>query len=415
MTPLEALTQRSHEPRPLDDIKAQLTRLGNPDRAFRTIQVAGTNGKGSVSSMLASILQACGLGVGLFTSPALTDIRERVRFNGEMISKHDLSRFAELVLSAERRTARFSGFDRLTLLAALYFADKRADAAVFECGLGGRLDPTTALKRHCTVLTRVALDHTELLGETILEIAEEKACVLQNNVPAVVAPQEEAAMNIINAKAQEVSAPVFQVLPENIELIESGLWGQTFSLAFEGHNFESLSIPFIGGHQLENAALAVGAAYVFHPPEEDALRSGLEGARWPCRFECFPATEERPLVVLDGAHNPNGAKALAESVQAVLAAPPALFFAAREGKDAKSMLETLAPAVSRVLLAEAGEGYIAAETLAAYCAVLELDCELLTENTLQAALEKCGGEALVCAGSLYFVGKLREELIGIVP
>ncbi len=410
MTPLEALTQRSLEPRPLTDIQAQLARLGNPDRAFRTVQIAGTNGKGSVSAMLASIFQACGLKVGLFTSPALTDIRERVRFCDEMISKSDLVRLAERVLGEEKRYSKFSGFDRLTLIAALYFAEKAADVAVFECGLGGRLDPTTALKRHCTVLTRVAFDHTEILGDTIESIAYEKACILQTNVPAVVAPQENAAWEAIKAKAQEISAPVFQVLPEDIGPIDAGLWGQTFSFSFEGHNFESLRIPFIGGHQLENAALAVRTAYIFYPPDESALRRGLEEAKWPCRFECFPATENRPLVVLDGAHNPNGAKALAESVQAVLPSPPALFFAAREGKDAKTMLEALAPAVSRVLLAN-GEGYISAETLAGFCAGLELSCELLSENTLQAALAKCESETLVCAGSLYFVGRLREELV----
>ncbi len=217
-------------------------------------------------------------------------------------------------------------------------------------------------------------------------------------------------LKVIQERALEISAPVFQVSLENIELFAFDLNGQSFSLSIEGHNFESLRIPLLGGHQLENAALAVRTAYIFYPPDEGALRSGLEEAKWPCRFECFPATENRPLVVLDGAHNPNGAKALAESVQAVLPSPPALFFAAREGKDAKTMLEALAPAVSRVLLAN-GEGYISAETLAGFCAGLELSCELLSENTLQAALAKCESETLVCAGSLYFVGRLREELV----
>lgn len=411
MNALGALTQRSITPRPLDNIEKQLARLGNPDRAYRSVQVAGTNGKGSVCAMLASILRASGLRAGLFTSPALTDIRERICVDGEMIPKRDLFRLAESVVGEERAGYHFSGFDRLTLIAALYFAEQKADVAVFECGLGGRLDPTTALKRHCTVLTRVALDHTELLGDTIETIAFEKACTLQRNVPAIIAPQQASALEVILARAEEIAAPVFQVLPENMTPLESSLSGQTFSLAMDEHNFDDLRIPFIGAHQLENAALAVAAAYAFHPPEDSALREGLEEAKWPCRFECFPAADERPLVILDGAHNPLGARALAESIQGVLPSPPALLFAVREDKDAKSMLAALAPAVRRVFLTD-GEGCVPAGTLAGFCGELELAHEIVQgESALNGALARCEGETLVCAGSLYFVGGLRGELV----
>lgn len=406
----EALRRRSLAPRPLENIGNLLVRLGNPDRAFRSIQVAGTNGKGSVCAFIESILRSGGLSVGLFISPALTDMRERISVNGEMISEGDLLAACGEVMEAEAHEA-LSGFDRLTLCAALYCKKRRVDVAVFECGLGGRLDPTTALKRGAMVITRVSLDHTEVLGGTLEAIAAEKAGVLRRNVPAVIAVQESVAQNVLVRKAQEIGAPAFLLEPESASPISSDISGQTYSLSIQDYQYDELSIRLSGAHQLENAAAAVQAVQIFHPMPQSVIREGLAAARWPCRMEHFPPNAGMPGIVIDGAHNPGAAAALSGALQALLPTKLVLLFAALPEKDAEAMLELLKPAVAHVILTQF-EGSRPVEELIPMCQKLHMDCSAIPlESALGEAARRCGKSSyIVVTGSLYFAGKIRQLL-----
>ncbi len=344
----------------LDRMRALLSQLGDPHEAVRTVHVAGTKGKGSTCEMAASCLEACGYAVGLYTSPHMVDVRERVRLNGRMISHADFTRLMGDVSRAaaklDTKTGEPTFFEILTAMAMLYFADQAVDVAVIETGLGGRLDSTNVITPEVSAITAIGIDHTHVLGTTIEEIAREKAGIFKTGVPAITVPQTPEAMATLREVAEERDAPL-NVLGEDVD----------FSYRFESSpalgpharvclttdrcTFEHLPVPLKGEHQAHNCGLALAildrlTERGFEAPEPKVL-TGLESTTASGRLEL---AWEQPRILLDGAHTPDSVRA---AIRAIGAHVPydsmVMIFGCAADKDVDGMLKEVALGADKVI------------------------------------------------------------------
>lgn len=415
-------TQRFGVQPGLGRIAALLENLGRPQDAFRAVLVGGTNGKGSVSASLAACLTAGGERTGLFTSPHLTHFAERFRIDGEQVSDTELlAALAEVRPPAEELEATF--FEVVMALGCLLFARAGVTWGVMEVGLGGRLDATNALDPVLSVVTNVGLDHTEVLGDTLPAIAAEKAGILRAGRPALTGaapdlwPVLEAAGADLWALGREFSFAVGEGAGG------AGLLGTPFTLLLPGEEPLSLWTPLLGAHGAANAALAAAtAARLGLPPE--TVRAGLAGTHWPGRLEYLTASGQGWL--LDGAHNPDGAQALADAVTALGLAPLRVVFGASGDKDISELVQILAPVVSDAVVTAAQFSPRAAPAArlrplweAQGIPVREAGtpAEALTlaaprwGQVFPGSAEQTAPPVLVC-GSLYLVGEVRGLLLG---
>lgn len=382
----------------LERMERALASLGRPDRGLRVLHVAGTNGKGSTCAMAAAALRAAGHRVGLYTSPHLSRFNERIQVDGRPIADDRLAARVEEVRRAcpwhESGGAeeRLTYFEFATLVALLHFARERVSAAVVEVGLGGRFDATNALTPVVTAVSRIGLDHVQLLGDTLAAIAREKAGIFKRGIPAVVAHAQPAeAMAALRDEAARRGAPLAVAAPS---------WDGPIALR--------------GPHQRGNAALAAAALRLLDAAGvavgEEAVARGIAEARWPGRLE------EIGGVLLDGAHNPDGAAALAASLSALHPGRPVeLVLGVLADKDHRGMLAALAPAVRRLHLAPPASPRARAPAsyrdLAASL-VPEVHVHASCAEALACARAAAGAGGLACvAGSLYLVGEAREALL----
>ena len=312
----------------LAHMRVLLAALGNPENRFPTVLVAGTNGKGSTAATLASILQASGLKTGLYTSPHLVRINERIRLNGEAIADDDFALLHDVVdRTAERLVTEGdlpwhpSFFEMLTAMGFEYFARSRPDMVVLEVGMGGRLDATNVVEPRLSIITDIALDHQKYLGETVAEIAREKAGIIRPDGLVVTLPQLPEANDVIgnailNAGARAVNAVPYMppVSPGSDQWTAlSGQW-QRYPLDVMGTEI-MVESPLVGRHQLRNLALAIAAAVELHDEGDlritpETIAQGIRQTHWPGRFHVVPAAGDNPEFVFDVAHNPAGAWAL---------------------------------------------------------------------------------------------------------
>src|SRR5919197_1064647 len=328
----------------LERIEGLLGALGRPERRYRLVQVGGTNGKGSVAAMLATMLKAAGLRVALYTSPHLVSFRERIRVNGEAISEDDVADGFDAIATLVARLDA-TVFEATTALALDHFAAKAVDIAVLEVGLGGRLDATTVGTPDATVITSLDLDHQELLGSTLAEIAAEKAAIIRGGLVVSAAQPPEAA-DVVRKRAASTGVPLLESGRDlHIEVVHRSLAGQRFHCRGPGWTLADLELTLLGTYQAANALLAVAAARHLGAPEA-AIRAGLRRVRWPGRFE----VRREGRLVLDGAHNPGGARALAASLATFFGDERATFIVglSRE-KDAGAILGALAPRAARFI------------------------------------------------------------------
>ncbi|HUF39440.1 MAG TPA: folylpolyglutamate synthase/dihydrofolate synthase family protein [Anaerolineales bacterium] len=327
---------------------ALLERLGNPQDSFRSIHIAGTKGKGSTAAFCSSALTAAGHRTGLYTSPHLEDFTERIRVDGEPISEDALTELVEAVKPHVAAVPAISTFEITTALAFMHFARMDADAAVVEVGLGGRLDATNVVTPLVSVITSISYDHTQILGETLGEIAGEKAGIIKPGVPVVSAPQKPEALGAIRKAADAAGARLF-VAGEDYMFSPDGhsLDGQDMRVWDEmGHTIR-LRIPLLGRHQVENAAVAWAAlrkaADAGLPVSGEAVATGFWTVRWPGRFEIL---RRSPFVVLDAAHNEDSARRLLETLEEYLPERRlTLILGASGDKDVSGFLEILRPRV----------------------------------------------------------------------
>ena len=388
--------------------QALAARCGHPERGLRFLHVAGTNGKGSVCAFLAACLQAAGLRVGLYTSPHLVTVRERIQVDGEPISPADfaarLSALRELlrpVPAAEQPTL----FELLTVLALTHFAAVGCEVVVWETGLGGRLDATNIVTPLAAIITNVQLDHEAWLGGSLERIAAEKAGIIKPGVPVFTAATEPTALRVLRAAARARSAPFHQVTP-----------GAPEDPALAGRD-----LPLPGAHQRLNAGLACATLRALAsalPVSAAALRTGLAAALWPGRLQVVVRPDGRGRILLDGAHNAAGAVALRAALTDGFAdARLTLVLGLLRDKDATGICRELLPLAARVVLVPvAGRRGAAPAALAAVCRDLlpggpPPECA----DSLAAGLAATATEPLVLvAGSLQLIGEALERL-GVVP
>ncbi len=375
----------------LDRVRRALARLGDPQRRYPTVQIAGTNGKGSTAAMAEAILRAAGLRTGLYTSPHLARFTERIRVSGR---EADGDRLAALDLQVQGCGERLTYFEIATVLGFLTFAEAGVDVAVLETGLGGRLDAVTCCEPLATAITSIGIDHTEYLGPTLADIAREKAGILKPGVPCFVGRVPSEAAAVIRARAAEVGAPL--------------RWLDADLAAPDAH------VGLAGPHQTDNAALAVAlaeavAARLGRPLEASAIAAGLGGVRWPGRLERLGDD-----LWVDCAHNAQGARALAAALPGVAGGRPVtLLMSVARDKDLDAMLAALAP-VARRLVATANDSprALPAADLAARARVCFADATAIADPEAALAAARAGGGVVVVCGSMFLVGPLRARVLG---
>lgn len=414
----------------LDRMVILMERLGNPHRQYPVIHVAGTKGKGSISALMASGLAANGYKTGLYTSPHLQEYTERVQVNGQEISKQD---FAELVEELKPHAAaveHLTTFELTTALGFLYFARQGVDAAVIEVGLGGRLDATNIVTPLLSVISSLSYDHTAVLGNTLAEIAGEKAGIIKPNRPVVLAPQREEARLVVEKVAAERNSPLLKIGQDLLFAPWSrSLDGQTLLVwkkedqpladAFIDSDGAAdpgpaqITIPLLGHHQVENAATAYAALQVARAEglrlDEDQLLRGFAQVSWPGRFEVL---QRKPTFIVDSAHNRDSALKLRIALDDYLPGVPViLVFGASEDKDVYGMFSELLPRVRRVIATqsvhpramEAGKLVDLAHQFGCPAKAV-----LPVEEALSYALSLAGEEnAVVATGSLFVAAAAR--------
>jgi len=401
----------------LDRIERALGAIGNPERGYRIIHVAGTNGKGSTCAFAAACLMAQGHRVGLYSSPHLVRLNERFQVNGEEISEQLLAERLLDVLErypqARQDPPPLTFFELTTLLALWHFAQEGVDVAVLETGLGGRLDATTAAQPTVTAITPIALDHMDYLGNNLAAIAREKAGILRPGVPAAISRQEREAMDVVERIAAEQKVPLY-IEKKDFEL-RRGLSG---ALEYHGLRFDldGLRLSLRGPHQMQNAAVALASLELLAsqlPVDPAAMRKGLARTRWPGRLEEIGS---RPPLLLDGAHNPLGVESLLTALSALYPRRRIhLVFGVLADKDYISMIGRLFPHCSSVRLVAPPNPR--ALDPAEYLSKARALCWNTTAYaSVGAALEAARASAspddlVLCTGSLFLVGSVREMVL----
>jgi dihydrofolate synthase/folylpolyglutamate synthase len=403
----------------LERARFLLTALGDPQRRFPAVLVAGTNGKGSTSAFLAAMAQAAGYRTGLYTSPHLEVVEERLKIDGRMIPPGELGRLlADLVDLAERETGSPpTYFEAVTLAAFQWFAEEQVDLAVVEVGLGGRLDATNLCDPILSLITPIGLDHQEYLGDTLASIAREKAGILRPDRPALVWIEEPEAAESVREAAAETGADLrFASEEVRIEEIEPHGWtGQRVHLVTSRCAYD-LEIALLGAHQAINLGLAVRAAETladlgFDRFDPTAIREGAAACRWPGRLEAIDLPGNRRLL-LDAAHNPAGAAVLADFLDR-MEEPADLLFGVLADKDYTEMLALLAPRARRIVLTTPASPR--AKDPAELAALLGGREGVFVERDLGRALERAlgwDGKVLVACGSIFLIGEVRREVRG---
>ena len=406
----------------LEHTKECLRRLGNPQEKFRVIHVAGTNGKGSTCAFLTSILREAGYSCGLFTSPHLVKINERFQINEVMISDEVfLQAFQKVKALSDELVAEGSYhptyFEMLFLMGMVIFADAGVDYVTLETGLGGRLDATTAVENPVAcVIASISFDHTQYLGNTIEEIAFEKAGILVPGVPVIFDGNNEKAAAVIRKRAEELQSPAFEVRLSDTRVIRTSQEGIQFALE-DGHYAGAVfTIPFIAKYQVMNGALALKTMEVLQetlPVSVKQIQEGMAKTRWQGRMETV-----LPGVIMDGAHNEDGVEKFVETAEHFQKEYPlTLLFSAVDDKDYQDMIKTICTRIAfrHVVVTQVG-GYrmVPAETLGQIfkemgCSNVEV-CEEIPEAFARANQAKGEDGMLFCVGSLYLVGEIKDVI-----
>ena len=425
----------------LAHIRVLLAALGHPENRFPTVLIAGTNGKGSTAATLASILQTSGLKTGLYTSPHLVRINERIRLNGKAIDDDDFALLHDVVdRTAERLVGEGdlpwhpSFFEMLTAMGFEYFARSRPDMVVLEVGMGGRLDATNVVEPRVSIITDIALDHQKYLGETVAEIAREKAGIIRPGGVVVTLPQLPDANDVIGNTILDMGARAVNAVPYVPPVspssgqwpvaVVSGQW-QRYPLDVMGTQI-MVESPLVGRHQLRNVALAIAAAEELHNQgtvqiTPETIARGIRETQWPGRFQVVPAAGGNPEYVLDVAHNPAGAWALRSTLSGAYGDPGngreiTMVFGVMRDKAVREITEILFPIAGRVILTHANNPRSASpaeirQAAARVAAGIDIEEAEDVASALDRAREVAGsGGLVVVTGSIYIVGEAMRML-----
>jgi len=407
----------------LENIVTLCEALGNPHRQYTTIHIAGTNGKGSTAAMTEAIVQAAGHSVGLYTSPHLVEITERIRVNGKDISPDDFARHATQVrATAEQLVANQTlpaiptYFEQVTAIGFLFFAEQKVEVAILEVGLGGRLDATNICAPTVCAITPISLDHQEYLGIQLAEIAAEKAGILKARIPVVVAPQAVEARQVITAQAQALEAPLIEVeAAENKAILQEASTGIfQFQYHTAGADYD-VRLNLRGEHQTINARTAIHLAETLRQQglciPKAAIETGLQNVQWAGRLELI-AHEGRQLL-MDGAHNMAGAKTLQEFLRDYeKGIPITMLFGVMSDKAIAGMAEMLFPFATTVIATRINNPRSADPLVISEAATQLMTPSIRAESVAEAireALQRTPANGLICVcGSLYLIGEVKR-------
>ena len=381
-------------PPTLDRIKTVLKILGNPQNHFKAVHIAGTNGKGSVSAMTSKVFQNAGYKTALFISPFVVDFRERIQINGNFITEEELVFYSQKVMDTG---VKLTEFEFITATAFLYFSDKKCEIAVIETGLGGRLDATNALTNvMVSVITKIGLDHTAVLGDTIEQIAAEK-CGIIKNAPVITSfNQPKGAMNILGSYNP--------VIPQKsqLEILKSDITGNTY--IYKGVKYQT---SLIGEHQIENSLIVIETVKNCGIDIADEIvQKALCETYFPARLEVI---SQKPLIVLDGAHNPDGAEALAEFLKQYNGKVSAIIGMMKD-KDVDTVLKTALPYIYKAV-AVSVKNMPRSITATELCDKISKYTSCKVAENYDKALDLLKNEeAIFVFGSLYLASQIRDKL-----
>lgn len=402
----------------LEMIMVLLDRLGRPERRYRSLHIGGTNGKGSTAAMTAAVLQAAGYRVGLYTSPHLMDFRERIQVNGDVIPEERMADLTDCVRSACGESLSPTFFEFTTALAFRHFAEAGVDVAVIEVGLGGRFDATNVLTPVASVVTNVALDHQEYLGNTIGEIAYEKAGIIKPGVPVVVGRVSGEAATVIARAAHARGAPLHRL---DGDFTVEGDAPARFRYNGLRESYDGLVCPLAGRHQLDNAACALAVLEIASaqglPVSEQAAREGLRAVRWAGRLE---TVESHPHIVLDGAHNPDAAAVVAAYVADFRlghsGSRVVLVLGMMQDKDREGFLDHLLPHADEAIVTQARVPRSAtAQELAVSLRARGRTAHVVPDPADAISLARrmaAPDDLILVTGSLMLVGEAKAILLG---
>jgi dihydrofolate synthase/folylpolyglutamate synthase len=408
----------------LQNTELLLDSLGNPQLAYPAVQIAGTNGKGSTAVVLNAICRSAGIRTGLFTSPHLVSITERIKIDGKEITRTDFARLttavneaAQRLLEERRLEALPTFFEHVTAIAFLAFKEAEVDLAILETGLGGRLDSTTVARAHTVAITPISLDHQEYLGDTLAQIAAEKAAIIRPGVTAIIAPQPDEALAVILDQCHScgVTVNVDDCAATVLRATDDGRLQVTFETARD--RYEAVLLGLRGRHQVTNVAVAIRLAESLRDHrfciERAAITDGIATANHPGRLEL---EGDSPRLLFDGAHNPAAAHVLRDYLDEFVTAPITLVFGAMRDKNIAEMAELLFPRATHLVITQPDNPRAATvETLEQVAASL-IDTEKITsarstKEAIRAARELTATTGLICfTGSLYLLGEVQAAL-----
>lgn len=413
----------------LSRMEELLRRLGDPQDTLNVIHVAGTNGKGSVSKYLEEGLAACGYKMGLYTSPYIEKFNERIRFDGADISDEDLEYYGQKVVDAAEAMVADgkdspTEFEVVTAIAFLYFAGKKADITILEVGLGGIGDSTNVVKHPlASVITSISYDHMAQLGNTLAEIAVNKAGIIKTGCPVISNVPERDAAKIIARKAYAMGSRLFDVSGIRAAVSEQTPFSQVVSMELYEKSYSDVEISMVGKHQAENLKTALATLEILRKSgavklDREALYAGLKRARQPGRFEVIgggpeAGGESKPLVIIDGAHNEAGAQALQETMAQYFAGKKILLVAGiLADKQIDSIVKFLTKITDHIIVTEPDNPRkLAASELAKHMADAGVTAEVASdaEAAMHRAKELADGyDVILFAGSLYLIGDVRR-------
>jgi dihydrofolate synthase/folylpolyglutamate synthase len=402
----------------LDRMVLLASSLDNPQKDFKCIHVAGTKGKGSTSAIVYSILKDAGYKTGLYTSPHLSSFRERIKINDQPIGEEDVGRLLERIREAANKMKKSppTFFEVYTMLACLYFKEKMVDFAVFEVGLGGRLDATNILEPLVSAITPVSYEHTDKLGHTLTEIALEKAGIIKDNSICIIAPQEDEAMNAILKICKEKNAKSI-IVGKDIKFKELRFdeIKESFKVSGLSGEYPRLELLLLGEHQIVNAATAIGIIEALRFKDisigKDAVEKGVRGATWPGRLE---VVGKNPYIILDGAQNRASAKALARAITRIFTYKKLiLVLGVSSDKDIGGILEEILPIANKVVLTKSKVLERAENPEMIKEHINPNDRNVYVTQDTQEALEKAksfakSDDLILVTGSLFIVGEIRQ-------
>ncbi|HOL21275.1 MAG TPA: folylpolyglutamate synthase/dihydrofolate synthase family protein [bacterium] len=409
----------------LDKTEHILKRLGNPHLLYPSILIAGTNGKGSVARALANILTVAGYRTGLYTSPHLVYTGERIAVDGRAISERELAykvRQLQNILADQPYHLYPTFFEALTSIAFSYFADKKIDILVCEVGMGGRFDATNVLPSSLEIITKIGFDHMQFLGNTYEEIANEKAGIIKDRTVVVSARQKQSAMEVIVRKAKEKGAKLYREgMDFHSKRISFSPDGQVFNFYSKIGTLRDIKTPFKGRHQIGNMSVVVFAALLLDKMgftiTEEAVYKGIETTFWPCRFQIL---QKGPVIIIDGAHNPDGIKTLLDTLSELYPDKRFSFLMGiLKDKNWQKMLSLIfnSNRIKEIVFTTPdSERAISPDVLAGFVLKKQRSIPVKIINTPSKALKyiKSTGENWCICGSLYLCGDIIREKGGFI-